>query len=380
MKYKLWEKNYLYSLGLFVAAFYLCLFLVASGSFRDALEAEREAVLAAQGLAARAIASDILTVRQRDGDNPAAEAAIAQSYASYYYKRGVSLSFARDGRLLAGRDAVPPGGARKADTLRAGGAVFMRVHGALPGLPDCRLSYKTEITGLVDAQRRFAAALVGAGAAVAAAVALGLYGALSHLYRPMDQLAHELRTSLTAICGYGEYLQLANASEGERYEATAFIIRESRRLTDIAERLLILGNLREGRLRFEEVEAERLFEAAARAFPGVTWEGGGQRIRGDGALLQSLLNNLVKNAREAGASRVCLACGEGRVTVTDNGRGMDEETLDLARTAPRRGEMQGTRGMGLALCHRIAALHKARLTILSEPGVGTCVTLDFTTS
>lgn len=103
---------------------------------------------------------------------------------------------------------------------------------------------------------------------MAAAVALGLYWALRALYRPMDQLAHELRTSLTAVCGYGEYLQLANASEVERQEAAEFIVQESRRLTDLAERLLLLGNLREGSVRWSRCRWRRCSQGRPRLFPG----------------------------------------------------------------------------------------------------------------
>ena len=42
---KLWEKNYVFSLALFVAAFYLCLFLIGKGALDQAMENERAAAL-----------------------------------------------------------------------------------------------------------------------------------------------------------------------------------------------------------------------------------------------------------------------------------------------------------------------------------------------
>lgn len=175
-------------------------------------------------------------------------------------------------------------------------------------------------------------------------------------------------------------MQLANASEAERQEAAGFIVQESRRLTDLAERLLLLGNLREGSVRVEQVPVAALFAGAAKAFSRVSYLPTDGEIQGDGALLQSLVNNLVKNALEAGATQVELSFREGCLTVTDNGCGMDEATLAMARTPPRRGSMTGNKGMGLALCHRIAALHRARISFASQVELGTQVQVDFTTS
>lgn len=42
--------------------------------------------------------------------------------------------------------------------------------------------------------------------------------------------------------------------------------------------------------------------------------------------------------------------------------------------------MTGNKGMGLALCHRIAALHRARISFASQVELGTQVQVDFTTS
>lgn len=98
----------------------------------------------------------------------------------------------------------------------------------------------------------------------------------------------------------------------------------------------------------EQVPVAALFAGAAKAFSRVSYLPIDGEIQGDGALLQSLVNNLVKNALEAGATQVELSFREGCLTVTDNGCGMDEATLAMARTPPRRGSMTGNKGMGLA--------------------------------
>ena len=42
----------------------------------------------------------------------------------------------------------------------------------------------------------------------------------------VDNVAHELRTPLTAVGGYAEYIQRAELSEEEKYEAAQYIVEE----------------------------------------------------------------------------------------------------------------------------------------------------------
>lgn len=376
---KIWQKNYLYSFGLFLIALYLCIFLITNNSFSATLAAERSAAAEGQALLAQALASDIGTLHARGEYGEAAESAVAKSYVRYYYKRGVSVSVWRSGVLLGGSGEAPDTTKRMVQTMRTDGKTYVCVYGALPQLDGYSLSYARDISARVEEQQRLAFLLSGVGFGMAVALMTGLYITLRHIYTPMDTLAHELRTSLTAIRGYGEYLQLAMVSEEEHYAATDFIVKESERLTDIAEKLLILGNLREGSISFAAVEVQGLFLSAAQAFPKVRYEETAGEIHGDVALLQSLINNLVKNAVEAEAKHITLRFADHSITILDDGRGMDEATLALAAHPPKRGEMKGEKGMGLALCHRIAALHGASLHFSSqvEAGRGTEVRLTF---
>ncbi len=66
---KLWEKNYVFSLALFVAAFYLCLFLIGKGALDQAMENERAAALHIHDLAARSLALDVATLQERQEED-----------------------------------------------------------------------------------------------------------------------------------------------------------------------------------------------------------------------------------------------------------------------------------------------------------------------
>ncbi|MBV8879564.1 MAG: HAMP domain-containing protein [Planctomycetaceae bacterium] len=108
-------------------------------------------------------------------------------------------------------------------------------------------------------------------------------------------------------------------------------------------------------------------------------------VNGDPLELQQAFLNILMNAADAcvvGEGMVTVYGGVGgdgvRVSVADNGCGMDAEELsrctDLFYTTKDVGE--GT-GLGLAVAHNIVANHGGRLEIVSELGRGTTVTLSF---
>jgi signal transduction histidine kinase len=103
---------------------------------------------------------------------------------------------------------------------------------------------------------------------------------------------------------------------------------------------------------------------------------------GDPLLLSLLFDNLTDNAVKSGATRVTLSCGEGEVSVTDDGRGMTAEQLahitrPFYRTDKSRSRGEGGTGLGLALCKQIALCHGAELSFTSETGKGTRVKVIF---
>jgi signal transduction histidine kinase len=65
-----------------------------------------------------------------------------------------------------------------------------------------------------------------------------------------------------------------------------------------------------------------------------------------------------------------------KLTIKDSGCGMDAETLKKATQPFFSAKVAGRkRGMGLAYAARFIQLNKGILTITSEPGNGTCVTI-----
>jgi len=108
---------------------------------------------------------------------------------------------------------------------------------------------------------------------------------------------------------------------------------------------------------------------------------------GDLELLEQVLINLVKNAREAFASsaqngfhKVVLSADKNDkntvITVEDNGPGIAKNVLENI-FVPFYSTKKGGSGIGLALSRQIMRLHKGQLVCQSEEGEGTVFTLRF---
>lgn len=216
--------------------------------------------------------------------------------------------------------------------------------------------------------------------------------------RLIDNLAHEIRTPLTAIRGYAEYLQNANTSEANRIEAAGYIISETDRMKNLAFKLLDLALVRNNKPDIAEISPLKLFleQAGDFAQPGLSDKHielkikcGLDKLNADPVLLQSLLINLINNAAAASGygSMIELTAYFDAVPVLevkDYGCGMDAEQISLVcepfyRTDKSRSRSSGGVGLGLSLCREIAQLHGAELKISSQPGKGTAVQLLFTT-
>lgn len=215
----------------------------------------------------------------------------------------------------------------------------------------------------------------------------------------IDNLAHEMRTPLTSIQGYGEYLKRGLLTEQERYESLTFITQQAGRLSSLGNQLLLLTNVRQGDFDFAPVAVPDLIDTLKALFTdrirkkqiSLTFDHTVPSVTGEASLLESLVSNLIENA--------IRACGQGgRIKVSflaaqtgwllrvqDNGMGIPKEALSFLtepfyRTDKARSRANGGAGLGLTLCRQIALLHHGVLSVSSEEQAGTCITVTFTTS
>jgi signal transduction histidine kinase len=101
------------------------------------------------------------------------------------------------------------------------------------------------------------------------------------------------------------------------------------------------------------------------------------RTRLLGALLELAAN--ARDAMPSGGTLIisALAGDEPGLQMTDNGSGMDEATLRQCRQPYFTSRESATqRGLGLSVIDGFARASNARLSIASEPGEGTSVSLQ----
>lgn len=207
--------------------------------------------------------------------------------------------------------------------------------------------------------------------------------------------AHELQTPLTALRGHVE-LALRRERDAESYRNTLRLLdRKLGGLIDSLRALLTLTRLdRSGSLEREPVdlaalatrEADSFRNAAEETDVVVTVETDGTAwVRGQSALLQKAVRNLIDNAvKYTPEGRVDVEVArtdDGHVafTCTDTGVGMTEEDRAEATSRFYRGNgaaqaAEGS-GLGLALVQRIIDKHDGHLQFDSAPGEGTRVTV-----
>lgn len=213
----------------------------------------------------------------------------------------------------------------------------------------------------------------------------------------IDNFSHELRIPLTAIYGYAEYIQKALISEEERYECTQFIMSECNRLQNMAYQLLDMALLKNEETKKQDCSVAALFEQSEKTMHIKAVE---QKIelsyivpqdfsiKGNREQLLILVNNLIDNAIKASPPEgkvyvsVCLRDSHILVEVKDHGIGMEPEQVSYIKNAfyrvdKARSRAAGGAGLGLAICERIAQIHQAELTFVSEQGKGTTARLLF---
>lgn len=216
--------------------------------------------------------------------------------------------------------------------------------------------------------------------------------------RFIDNLAHEMRTPITAIMGYSEFLKYAKYTQEEKVKALDYIIHQSERIKNMAYKLMSLANLNNTKIVLQTIHLSEILTHVENTL--------GQSIRkkhiqvkkelqvvlmeGDNDLIEALVLNVMENALRAvedgGSIEVKSYNNENGFTLsfTDNGKGIEENDIKMVFEPFYRGDKSRSRayggvGLGLALCKQICDLHHAKIEIFSQPGTGTTIMIKFTT-
>ena len=214
----------------------------------------------------------------------------------------------------------------------------------------------------------------------------------------LANVSHELRTPLSYIIGYMEAIQtgVAKTEDKEKYEH--IILREANRMERLVDDLLDLARFesREFSLKMAPIPLAQTIEESINkvkhrmAEKGIHLEScfdyeliaeaDEERLI---QMLMNILDNAINYTNEGGSIFVSLILEDERfgvITISDTGQGIPE--ADLAQITERfyrvdkaRTRKQGGTGLGLAIVDRLAKLHGGTMTISSQVGKGTSVSI-----
>ena len=209
----------------------------------------------------------------------------------------------------------------------------------------------------------------------------------------LGSLTHELKTPMTSIIGYSDTLLHVKISEEQQKKALEHINSECRRLERLSGKMMtLIGLYDEDRIHKEPYPVDRLVREVADLeryhmqdsqmellASSESWE-----CEMDVDLMESLLVNLLDNAIKASKPGSVMELHGAKVCiwVRDFGKGIPEEEIPRITEAfymvdKSRSRKAGGIGMGLALCQKIAEIHRANLVIESVVGQGTKISVVF---
>lgn len=211
--------------------------------------------------------------------------------------------------------------------------------------------------------------------------------------------AHELRGPLAALQSSMEVALARDDLSADQHETYSDMLEAAKHLSKVANDLLILaeaGHDVEPR-QFPAVDVATVARQAVAMFTGVAEDRGiGLHIQADGAatarcdpddlrrVVSNLLDNAIRFTSPGGVVEVqVVATGPTTtLTVSDTGTGIAPGDLERVfdrffKADPARTHGAGTRsgGLGLAICRSITESHGGTISITSQVGAGTTVTV-----
>lgn len=207
----------------------------------------------------------------------------------------------------------------------------------------------------------------------------------------LSAVSHEMRTPLTAMLGFVEFMLENEVSAEERKDYLQTVHKETERLNDLISNFLDLQRLQAQleSYHLEAVsvtemlqEAGHLFTLASRAHQiRVECPNDLSAVQGDPKRLQQVLNNLLSNAIKyspKGGEVVLRASQEGSVvtvSVEDQGMGIPPQALGriferFYRVDDSDRRIPGGIGLGLALVREVIKAHGGQVWVESTLGKG----------
>ena len=210
-------------------------------------------------------------------------------------------------------------------------------------------------------------------------------------------VSHELKTPLTAISGYAELIEAGMVDEEKQKHFIQEIRKNAQRLLSLINDIIRLSELdrTDSQSTFDKFDLNEIVSECMEALDvnaknrQVTLEYTGEKcnICGSKEMMRELTDNLVQNAirynKPNGSVWVEVHGGDQpRLVVKDNGIGIPADEHQriferFYRVDKSRSKATGGTGLGLAIVKHIVEIHDAKLSLESELGQGTTITVNF---
>ncbi|MCD8148425.1 MAG: ATP-binding protein [Clostridiales bacterium] len=212
-------------------------------------------------------------------------------------------------------------------------------------------------------------------------------------------VSHELKTPLTAISGYAELIENHMVDQEQEAKFAGKIRQNADRLVTLINDIIRLSELDQGgdtQIVFEELD---LFEAARDRVDllmvsaesrniRLNLQGESCMVRANRNMITELIDNLCQNAirynNPGGMVTVTVRRAEENteLMVADTGIGIPRDLQERVferfyRVDKSRSKETGGTGLGLAIVKHIVELHGAEISLASEIGKGTTITVEF---
>lgn len=210
----------------------------------------------------------------------------------------------------------------------------------------------------------------------------------------VTNFAHELKTPLTSVIGYADMIFQRDLSREETKNAARYILEEGLRLEALSFKLMDLTVLNKQSFILEQLSSKEVFQNIVDTLQpilkekqvNIDLEIEEEFIDIEFDLFKMLILNLIDNSIKAEAKVIKIVGNKidnekYRISLTDDGRGIPKKEISRITEAFYMVDKSRSRahhgvGLGLALCEKIARIHKSKLYISSEENEGTTIIIE----
>lgn len=214
----------------------------------------------------------------------------------------------------------------------------------------------------------------------------------------VTNFAHELKTPLTSVIGYADMIFQRDLPKEEIKNAARYILDEGLRLEALSFKLMDLTVLNKQSFILEQLSSTEVFQNIVDTLQPVLREKGieikleieEEFIDIEFDLFKMLILNLIDNSIKADANIIKIIGykinnEKYSISVNDDGRGIPKDEISRITEAFYMVDKSRSRanhgvGLGLALCDKVARIHKSKLSIDSLENKGTSITIEVSIS